>query len=187
MATELLALLFGECVRESSSCHHFLRIFEVACPRVVAEFFFLCLCLRSSSDLVEDRHRSLEALTRTLPLEGGLRSGLMVVDQRAYSPSLLELDVWRVAEAEEQFATLALNEVQCLLESAHNSGEFYVPLSLVVVNLLGWHVAMQRPAVQVLEQVKVVIQLSMGPRFCMVRCVDVDATRNLCPIGCAPL
>ena len=38
-----------------------------------------------------------------------------MVGQRADSPSLLELDVWLVAEAEELVATLALRKVQCLL------------------------------------------------------------------------
>ena len=41
-------------------------------------------------------------LMRTPPLKVGRRSAQLVVGQRADSPSLLELDVWRVAEAEEQ-------------------------------------------------------------------------------------
>ena len=39
----------------------------------------------------------------------------MVVGQHACSLSLLELDVWLVAEAEENAAKLALRKVQCLL------------------------------------------------------------------------
>jgi hypothetical protein len=42
---------------------------------------------------------------------------------------------------------------------------------------------MQRAAVQVLEQVEVVSQLSMEPLACMARGFGVDVTRNLCPIG----
>ncbi len=42
---------------------------------------------------------------------------LMVVGQHAYSLSLLELDVWLVAEAEEHCATLVPRKVQCLLKT----------------------------------------------------------------------
>ncbi len=115
MATELLALLSGECVTESSSCHHFSHTFEGAYSRVAAEVF--CLCLRSSSDPLVGQDWALETLTRTLQLEGGLRSVLMVVGQHAYSLSLLELDVWLVAEAEEHVATLVPRKVQCLLKT----------------------------------------------------------------------
>ncbi len=59
----------------------------------------------------------METLTRTLPLEGGLRSVLMVVGQHAYSLSLLELNVWLVAKAEEHVATLVPRKVQCLLKT----------------------------------------------------------------------
>ncbi len=41
----------------------------------------------------------------------------MVIGQHAYSLSLLELDVWLVAEAEELIATLVLRKVQCLLKT----------------------------------------------------------------------
>ncbi len=112
---ELLALLFGECVTESSSCHHFSHIFEGAYSRVAAEVF--CFCLRSSSDLLVGQDWALEALTRTLPLERGLRSVPTVVGQRACSLSLLELDVWLVADAEEHVATLVPRKVQCLLKT----------------------------------------------------------------------
>ena len=45
----------------------------------------------------------------------GRRSTRLVVGQRADSPSLLELDVWLVAEAEGLVARLALRKLQCLL------------------------------------------------------------------------
>jgi hypothetical protein len=105
----------GECVTEGSSCHHFSRIFEGAYSRVAAEVF--CLCLRSSSDPLVGQDWALEALTRTLPLKRGLRSVPMVVGQHACSLSLLELDVWLVAEAEEDAAKLALRKVQSLLKT----------------------------------------------------------------------
>ncbi len=125
MATELLALLFGECVTEGSFCHRFSHISEGAYSRVAEEAF--CLCLRSSSDPLVGQDWALEALTRTLPLKSGLRSVPMVADQHACSLSLLELDVWLVAEAEERAAWLVQQWLH-LVEPAHNSGEFYVPL-----------------------------------------------------------
>jgi hypothetical protein len=115
----------GECVTEGSPCHRFSHIFEGAYSRVVAEVFFLCL--RSSSDPLVGRDLALEALTRTLPLGRGLRSVPMVVGQHACSISLLELDVWLVALVEERAAWLVQQWLR-LVESAHNSGEFYVPL-----------------------------------------------------------
>jgi hypothetical protein len=51
----------------------------------------------------------------------------MVVGQRAYSLSLLELDVWLVAEVKERAVWLVQQWLH-LVESAHNSKEFYVPL-----------------------------------------------------------
>jgi hypothetical protein len=115
VATELLAQMSGECVTKGSFCHHFSRIFEGVYSRVAAEVF--CLCLRSSSDPLVGQDWALVILTRTLPLERGLRSVLMVVGQHAYILSLLELDVWLVGEAEEHVATLALSKVQCLLKT----------------------------------------------------------------------
>jgi hypothetical protein len=41
----------------------------------------------------------------------------MVVGQHACSLSLLELDVWLVAEAEEDITKLALRKLQCLLKT----------------------------------------------------------------------
>ncbi len=76
-----------------------------------------CLCFRSSSDPLVGQDWALETLTRTLLLERGLRSVLMVVGQHAYSLSLLKMDVWLVAEVEEDVATLALRKVQCLLKT----------------------------------------------------------------------
>ena len=115
MATELLAWMYGECVTEGSSCHHFSRIFEGVYSRFAVEVF--CLCLRSSSDPLVGQDWALVILTRTLPLERGLRSVLMVVGQHAYSLSLLKLDVWLVAEVEEDVATLVPRKVQCLLKT----------------------------------------------------------------------
>ncbi len=93
----------------------------------MAEVFFLCLCLRSSSDLLVGQDWALEALTRTLPFEGSLRSVPMVVGPHACSLSLLELDVWLVAQVEERAARLVQQWLH-LVEPVHNSGEFYVPL-----------------------------------------------------------
>ncbi len=61
VATELLALLFGECVTEGYFCHSFSHIFEDAYPRIAEEVFYLCPFLRSSSDLVvgQGGHRRL--------------------------------------------------------------------------------------------------------------------------------
>ncbi len=101
VATELLALLFGECVTEGSFCHRFSHIFEGAYSRIAGEVFCLCLFLRSSSDLLVGQDWALEALTRTLPL-GSLRSVLVVVGQHACSPSLLELGVRLVAQVAER-------------------------------------------------------------------------------------
>jgi hypothetical protein len=100
--------MFGECVTEGSSCHHFSRIFEGTYSRVVAEFF--CLCLRSFSDPLVGQDWALETLTGTLPLEGGLRSEL-TDGQRAYSLSLLEMNVWLVVEVEEHVAMLVLRKI----------------------------------------------------------------------------
>jgi hypothetical protein len=51
----------------------------------------------------------------------------MVVGQHACSLSLLELDVWVAAQVEERAAWLVQLWLR-LVESTHNSGEFYVPL-----------------------------------------------------------
>ena len=125
VATELLARISWECVTEGSPCHHFSRIFEGAYLRVAAEVF--CLCLRSSSDPLVGQDLTLEALTRTLPLGSCLRPVPMVVGQHACSLSLLELDVWVAAQVEERAAWLVQLWLR-LVESTHNSGEFYVPL-----------------------------------------------------------
>ncbi len=69
---------------------------------------------------------ALEALMRTLPL-GSLRSVPMVVGQHACSPSLRVLDVWLVAQVEERAVWLGQQWLR-LVDSAHNSGESYVPL-----------------------------------------------------------
>ncbi len=55
----------------------------------------------------------------------------MVVGQHACSLSLLELDVWIAAKVEEHAVWLVQQWLH-LVESAHNSGEFYVPMPLVV-------------------------------------------------------
>ena len=52
-------------------------------------------------------------LMRTPPSEAGLQSARLVAGQRADSPSLLELDVWLVAEAEVVVVMLVLRKVQC--------------------------------------------------------------------------
>jgi hypothetical protein len=167
VATELLALLFGECVTEGYFCHRFSHIFEGAYPRIAEEVFCLCPFLRSSSDLVVGPDWALEALTKTLPL-GSLRSVPVVIGQHACSPSLHVLDVWLVAQVERRAVGLGQQWV-LLVDSAHNSVEFYVPLPLVIDNPLGRHVAMQRAVEQVLEKVEVVSQLSMELPACMVR------------------
>ncbi len=110
---------------EGSPCHCFSHIFEGTYSRVVAEVFFLCL--RASSDLLVGQDWASVALTRTLPLEKGLRSVPMVVGQHACSLSLLELDVWLAAQVEERAAWLIQQWLR-LVESEHNSGEFYVPM-----------------------------------------------------------
>ncbi len=51
-----------------------------------------------------------------------------VVGQHACSPSLRELDVWLVAQVEERSVWLGQQWLR-LVDSAHNSEEFYVPLS----------------------------------------------------------
>ena len=168
MATELRALLFGEYVTEGYFCHRFSHIFEVAYSRVAEEVFCLCPLLHSSSDLVVSQGWAQEALTKTLAL-GSLRSVPVVADRQACSPSLRVLDVWLVAQVKERAVRLGQRCVH-LVDSAHNSVESYVPLPLVVDNLLGRRVAMQRVAEQVLERVEVVSQLSMVELpACMVR------------------
>ncbi len=104
VATELLALLFGECVTKSSFCHRFSHTFEGAYLRIAKEVF--CLCLRFSSDPLVGQDWALGALTKTLPLDRSLRSVPMVVSQHACSLSLLELDVWLAAEKAERAALL---------------------------------------------------------------------------------
>jgi hypothetical protein len=97
----------------------------------------------------------------------------MVVGQHACSPSLREPDVWLVAEVVEH-AVLLVQQWLHVVDMAHNFGEFYVPLPLVVDNPLGRHVAMQRVAEQELEKVEVVGQLSMALLACMVRWSRVE-------------
>ncbi len=70
----------------------------------------------------------------------------------------------------------------CLVGSAHNSVEFYVPLPSIVDSLLGRHVALQWVAEQVLEKVEVVGQLSMELLVCMVRWLHVDVTQTPFPV-----
>ena len=103
--------MIGPFVMMGSPFHHFWRICGVACSRVAEEV--VCPCLRSSSDQRVGRSWAMVKLMRTPPSEVGLQSARLVVGQRADSPSLLELDVWLVAEAEELVATLALRKVQC--------------------------------------------------------------------------
>ncbi len=110
----------------------------------------------------------------------------VVVDQHACRPSLRVLDVWLVAQVEERAVWLGQQWLR-LVDSAHNSVEFYVPLPLVVDNPLGRYVAMQRVAEQVLEKVEVVGQLSMELLACMVRWLHVDVTQTLCPSVDVPL
>ena len=100
-------------VMMSSLCHHLWRICGVACSRVAEEVVYPCR--RSSSDQLVGRGCALVRLMRTPPSEVGRRSTLLVVGQRAYSPSLLGLDVWVFAEAEGLVAKLALSKVQYLL------------------------------------------------------------------------
>ena len=167
MATELRALLFGEYVTEGYFCHRFSHIFEGACSRVAEEVFCLCPLLHSSSDLVVGQGWVQEALTKTLAL-GSLRSVPAVADRHACSPSLRVLGVWLVARVDELAVWLGQLWLR-LVDSAHNSVEFYVPLPLVVDNPRGRRVAMQRVAKQVLEKVEVVSQLSMELLVCMGR------------------
>ena len=91
-----------------------------------------------------------------------------VADRHACSPSLRVLGVWLVAQVDELAVWLGQLWLR-LVDSAHNSVEFYVPLPLVVDNPLGRRVAMQRVAEQVLEKVEVVSQLSIELPACMVR------------------
>ena len=105
--------MIGPFVIMGSPFHHFWRICGVACSRVAEEV--ACPCLRSSSDQLVGRGWPMVKLMRTPPLEVGRLSTQFVVGQRADSLSLLELDVWLAAEAEELVATLALRKVQCLL------------------------------------------------------------------------
>ena len=79
----------------------------------------------------------------------------VVVDQHACSPSLRVLDVWLVAQVEERAVWLGQHWLR-LVDWAHNSVEFYVPLPLIVDNSLGRRVAMQRVVEQVLEKVEVI-------------------------------
>ena len=113
VATELLAPTIRPFVKMGSPFHHFWRICGVVCSRAAEEV--VCPCLRSSSDQLQGRGWASVKLMRTPPLEVGRRSTQLVVGQRADSLSLLELDVWLAAEAEELVATLALRKVQCLL------------------------------------------------------------------------
>ncbi len=110
----------------------------------------------------------------------------MVVGQHACSPSLRELDVWLVVEVVER-AVLLVQQWLHVVDLAHNFGEFYVPLPLVVDNSLARHVVMQRVAEQVLEKVEVVGQLSMELLACMVRWLHVDVTQTLFPTVDVPL
>ena len=103
--------MVGPFVIKGIPCHHFGRIYWVACSRVAEEVF--CPCLRSSSDRLVGRGLALVRLMRTPPLEVGRQLAQLVVGQRADSPSLRELDVWHVAGAEGLVATLALRKVQC--------------------------------------------------------------------------
>ena len=105
----------GPFVMMGTPCRHFWRIFGGVYSRVAEEV--VCLCLRSSSDRLVGRDWAVAKLMRTHPLEVGLQSAQVVVDQHADSPSSLELNVWLVAEAEELVAMLALRRVQCLLKT----------------------------------------------------------------------
>ncbi len=101
----------------------------------------------------------------------------VVADRHACSPSLRVLDVWLVAQVVEHAVWLGQRWLR-LVDSAHNSVEFYVLLPLIVDNPLGRRVAMQR----VVEQVEVVGQLSMELLAYMVRWLYVDVTQTPCPI-----
>ncbi len=105
----------------------------------------------------------------------------MVVDQHACSPSSRELGAWLVAKVGEH-AVLLVQQWLHVVDLAHNFGEFYVPLPLVVDNPLGHHVAMRRVAEQVLKKVEVVGQLSMAVLACMVRWLHIDVTQTPFPI-----
>jgi hypothetical protein len=105
----------------------------------------------------------------------------VVVDQHACSPSLRVLDVWLVAQVEEHAVWLGQQRLR-LVDSAHNSVEFYVPLPLIVDNSLGHHVAMPRVVEQVLKKVKVVGQLSMELPAFMVRWLHGYVTQTFCPV-----
>ncbi len=91
-----------------------------------------------------------------------------VADRHACSPSLRVLGVWLVAQVDGLAVWLGQLWLR-LVDSAHNSEEFYVPLPLVVDNPRGRRVAMHRVAEQVLEKVEVVSQLSMELLVCMDR------------------
>ncbi len=106
----------------------------------------------------------------------------VVADRHACSPILRVLDVWLVAQVEEHAVWLGQQQWLRLVDSAHNSVEFYVPLPLIVDNLLGRRVEMQRVVGQVLEKVEVVGQLSMELLACMVRWSHVDVTQTPSPI-----
>ncbi len=110
----------------------------------------------------------------------------VVVDQDACSPSLRVSDVRLVAQVEERAVWLGQHWLH-LVDWAHNSVEFHVPLPLIVDNPLGRRVAMQRVVEQVLEKVEVVDQLSMELLACMVRWLHVDVTQTFCPIVDVPL
>ncbi len=105
----------------------------------------------------------------------------VVADRHACSPSLRVLDVWLVAQVEEHAVWLRQRWLR-LVDSAHNSVEFYVPLPLIVDNPPGRRVAMQRVVEQVLEKVEVVGQLSMELLAYMVRWLYVDVTQTPCLI-----
>ncbi len=115
MAAESLAREVGPFVMMGIPCHHFWRIFGVACSRVAEEV--VSLCLRSDSDRLVGRDRALVKRMRTPPLEVRLRSAQLVVGQPVDSPSLLELDEWLFAEVGELVVTLAQRKVQYWLRT----------------------------------------------------------------------
>ncbi len=82
----------------------------------------------------------MEALAKTLAL-GSLRSVPAVAHRHACSPSLRVLGVWPVAQVDELAVWLGQLWLR-LVDSARNSVESYMPLPLVVGNLLGRRVAM---------------------------------------------
>ena len=100
-----------------SLSHRFWRISRVACSRFAEEVVCPCLRLFASSDRLVGRDWAVVKRMRTPPLEVRLQSAQLVVGQPADSPSLLELDEWLFAEAEEVVVTLAQRKAQCWLRT----------------------------------------------------------------------